>query len=116
MGDEIRRGRLSVTSVTSTSVTSGSVDRTEVTVVAHSDSVESLPDASGRDCFDPRSCCDARERELIEVLRSYLRPDVAPECLLRRLRETIDHCCDQEESVRAADSRIGGFPSSGSLV
>ncbi len=103
MGDEIRRGRLSVTSVTSTSVTPGSVERTEITVVTGADAMDPSLARSGQDCFDPRSCCDARERELIEMLRSYLRPDVAPECLLRRLRETLDHCCDEE----AHDSDVG---------
>lgn len=116
MGDEIRRGRLSVTSVTSVSVTPQSVERTEVTVVAHADSPDPLPDPSGHDCFDPRSCCDARERELIEALRSYLRPEAAPECLLRRLRETIDHCCDEEECAGNDDSRIDGASSPDSLV
>ncbi|MBT1162448.1 MULTISPECIES: hypothetical protein [Bifidobacterium] len=45
------------------------------------------------ECFDPATCCDARERALIEAMRAYLRPQVAPECLMRRLRETLDHCC-----------------------
>lgn len=43
-------------------------------------------------CFDPDRC-DARERALIMAMRAYLRPQVAPECLMRRLRETLDHCC-----------------------
>ncbi|MBW3091957.1 hypothetical protein KIH79_03105 [Bifidobacterium sp. 82T10] len=54
--------------------------------------------ASGDACFDPNTCCDERERAIIMSLRAYLRPDVAPECLMRRLRETLDHCCcDQDE-------------------
>ena len=48
------------------------------------------------DCFDPDSCCDEREKALIAALRAYLRPAAAPECLLRRLRETLDHCCCED--------------------
>ncbi|WP_300768177.1 hypothetical protein [uncultured Bifidobacterium sp.] len=47
-------------------------------------------------CFDPECSCDGRERAVIEMLRAYLRPQVAPDCLLRRLHETIDHCCHEE--------------------
>lgn len=51
----------------------------------------------GSDCFDPESCCDARERALIAMMRAYLRPQVAPECLINRLRHTLDKCCHEEE-------------------
>ncbi|MCH9274765.1 hypothetical protein JS533_000450 [Bifidobacterium amazonense] len=51
------------------------------------------PAVSDDACFDPNTCCDERERAIIMSLRAYLRPDVAPECLMRRLRETLDHCC-----------------------
>ncbi|KAB8289120.1 hypothetical protein DSM100688_0198 [Bifidobacterium ramosum] len=58
------------------------------------DAVVGVDGAAGSgDCFDPDTCCDARERALIMAMRAYLRPDVAPECLMRRLRETLDHCC-----------------------
>ncbi|KFI73115.1 hypothetical protein BMIN_0839 [Bifidobacterium minimum] len=60
---------------------------------------DAVPGASGRSserCFDPECSCDERERALIEMLRAYLRPTTAPECLLRRLRDTIDHCCHDE--------------------
>lgn len=43
--------------------------------------------------FDPSSCCDAHERAMIAALRAYLRPDVAPECLMARLKEALDRCC-----------------------
>ena len=36
------------------------------------------------DCFDPDSCCDEHEKAMIAALRAYLRPEVAPECLLAR--------------------------------
>ena len=36
------------------------------------------------DCFDPDSCCDEHEKAMIAALRAYLRPEVAPECLLVR--------------------------------
>ena len=40
----------------------------------------------------------ARERALIEALRAYLRPEQAPECLLTRLRATLDHCCCEQDA------------------
>jgi hypothetical protein len=43
--------------------------------------------------FDPRTCCDERERLMIEAMRAYLRPQQAPECLYERLRVTLDECC-----------------------
>ena len=49
------------------------------------------------DCFDPRTCCDEREQALIAALRAYLRPDVAPECLMARLKATLDHCCGEDK-------------------
>lgn len=58
---------------------------------------DALSGAGEGDCFDPDTCCDERERALIMAMRAYLRPDVAPECLIRRLRETLDHCCHCDE-------------------
>ncbi|MBT1164136.1 hypothetical protein JS534_05890 [Bifidobacterium felsineum] len=49
------------------------------------------------DCFDPSTCCDAREQALIAALRAYLRPDVAPECLMAKLKATLDHCCGEDQ-------------------
>ncbi|KFI93392.1 hypothetical protein BISA_1479 [Bifidobacterium saguini DSM 23967] len=49
------------------------------------------------ECFDPSTCCDAREQALIAALRAYLRPDVAPECLMAKLKATLDHCCGDEQ-------------------
>ncbi|PWG62271.1 hypothetical protein [Bifidobacterium callitrichidarum] len=73
----------------------GSVSQTEV----HITEVSAAPDdadatVSGGDCFDPSSCCSAREQAMIAALRAYLRPDVAPECLMAKLKATLDHCCD----------------------
>ena len=48
------------------------------------------------DCFDPDSCCDEHEKAMIAALRAYLRPEVAPECLLARLRDTLDRCCCED--------------------
>lgn len=75
--------------------------------VVHADTVVvgepdgGMPAATGEsampdDCFRPETCCDELELQLIAALRAYLRPDVAPECLMRRLRETLDHCCCDE--------------------
>lgn len=46
-----------------------------------------------RDCFDPISCCSARERAMIAALKAYLRPDQAPDCLITRLKAVLDDCC-----------------------
>ena len=75
-----RHGHVSLTRVDA----DGVVTRADVHVVA------AVPDD---DCFDPETCCDAMERSLIAAMRAYLRPDAAPECLLSRLRETLDRCC-----------------------
>lgn len=48
------------------------------------------------DCFDPSTCCDAREQAMIAALRAYLRPETAPECLMARLRATLDQCCGDD--------------------
>ena len=48
------------------------------------------------DCFDPDSCCDEHEKAMIAALRAYLRPEVVPECLLARLRDTLDRCCCED--------------------
>ncbi|OZG60043.1 hypothetical protein BMYO_1002 [Bifidobacterium myosotis] len=47
-------------------------------------------------CFDPTSCCSAREQAMIAALRAYLRPEVAPECLMAKLKATLDHCCGED--------------------
>lgn len=49
------------------------------------------------ECFNPDSCCDAQERALIAMMRAYLRPQTAPECLFERLHRTLDACCREEE-------------------
>lgn len=58
-------------------------------------------------CFDPETCCGARERAMIAMLRAYLRPEVAPECLLAKLHATLDRCCYDDEEQRAVDNRSG---------
>ncbi|MCH4208751.1 hypothetical protein [Bifidobacterium sp.] len=45
------------------------------------------------ECFDP-SCCDAREKALIRSLRAYLRPQIAPDCLITRLNQALDRYCE----------------------
>lgn len=52
--------------------------------------------AAAGEYFDPASCCDVHERAMIAALRSYLRPEVAPACLMARLKATLDHCCEEE--------------------
>lgn len=41
------------------------------------------------ECFDINTCCDDREKAMIEMLRAYLRPDGAPDCLIERLRQCL---------------------------
>ncbi len=48
------------------------------------------------DCFDPAISCNAHEQAMIATLKAYLRPERAPECLLARLKATLDQCCGQE--------------------
>lgn len=57
---------------------------------------EPCADQIAGECFDPATCCDAREQALIAALRAYLRPDVAPECLMAKLKATLDHCCGED--------------------
>ena len=78
--------------------------------VVHTDvHIAEVNEAANGECFDPETCCDARERApetccdareraLIEALRAYLRPEQAPECLLTRLRATLDHCCCEQDA------------------
>lgn len=82
----------------------GTVSQTEVhiTAVHHHDAESGVDSADVHitaegDCFDPSSCCDEREQALIATLRAYLRPDVAPECLMARLKATLDHCCGEDK-------------------
>ena len=81
-----RQSHISITSRTHEGVVHADVRITEVDDAAHGD------------CFDPETCCDERERALIEALRAYLRPEQAPECLLKRLRATLDHCCCEQDT------------------
>ena len=72
----------------------GMVSQTEVHITAVQADVHIVTEG---DCFDPRTCCDEREQALIAALRAYLRPDVAPECLIARLKATLDHCCGEDK-------------------
>ncbi|WEV73538.1 hypothetical protein OZX74_06315 [Bifidobacterium sp. ESL0798] len=71
---------------------SDGVMRTDIEVSRY-DSESRLPDD---ECFNPESCCDAREKVLIAELRELLRPAVAPECLFAKLQATLDRCCLEE--------------------
>lgn len=51
---------------------------------------------SDDECFNPESCCDAREKAVIAELRELLRPTSAPECLIAKLEATLDRCCLEE--------------------
>ena len=64
------------------------------------------------DCFDPRTCCDEREQALIAALRAYLRPDVAPECLIARHKARLMyHQTGLERSIRNAKNQaLGRLP------
>lgn len=45
-------------------------------------------------CFDINTCCDDREKAMIEMLRAYLRPAGAPECLIERLHQCLRNDAD----------------------
>ncbi|WEV66893.1 hypothetical protein OZX72_06440 [Bifidobacterium sp. ESL0769] len=86
----------------------GRIERTSRVVVRsqHSDGMTrtdieiSRYDSSNRvsddECFNPESCCDAREKALIDELRDLLRPTSAPQCLIAKLEATLDRCCLEE--------------------
>ncbi|MFC5222981.1 hypothetical protein [Bifidobacterium leontopitheci] len=78
-------------------VVDGAVDSGAVEdAVADDDAMAGGADVDG-ECFNPETCCDARERAMITMLRAYLRPEAAPECLLTRLRATLDRCCCDDD-------------------
>lgn len=45
--------------------------------------------------FDPHVSCDEAEQKMIAMMRALLRPDTAPECMYKKIRETLDHCCQE---------------------
>ncbi len=101
-GSTVRHSYISVTRSDAAGVVHTEVERTEVT----DDGDGVLPG----DCFDPAASCDRQERIMIASLREYLRPNIAPECLIRRLNETLDRCCcDVEEHYE--QSRQAAVPS-----
>ena len=97
-------GTVSQTEVHVTSTTSTEADGTLVSTTSVTKRVSSTPGggveeallADSDGCFDPSTCCDARERAIIAALRAYLRPDQAPDCLMAKLKATLDHCCCDE--------------------
>ncbi|WP_440201417.1 hypothetical protein [Bifidobacterium pullorum] len=83
---------------------------TSVTRVTVGEPYEADPDSPAArfdDHFDPASCCSAREQAMIAALRAYLRPQSAPDCLVARLKATLDRCCADE----TAAARDGGVAS-----
>jgi hypothetical protein len=46
--------------------------------------------------FDPDTCCDEDEKALINMIRSYLRPTQAPDCLIQRLRHVMADACNEQ--------------------
>lgn len=67
---------------------------------------DDTPGAQSGDCFDPETCCDERERLLIEELRRYLRPQSAPACLIDRLHHMFDQMdedpAEKDDTARQA--------------
>ncbi|MCI1935047.1 MAG: hypothetical protein LKJ44_03435 [Bifidobacteriaceae bacterium] len=47
--------------------------------------------------FNAETCCDAREKAMIEALKQYLRPQQAPATLLGRVLHCLDRLCDEED-------------------
>ncbi|MFT9008201.1 MAG: hypothetical protein ABF489_07475 [Bifidobacterium sp.] len=69
-------------------------------------SIEVTKVSSSSQCFDPSTCCDAQEQALIEVLRDYLRPQVAPQCLLRRLHHFMNETTMNETTMDETTSDL----------
>lgn len=87
-----------------------SITRSTAEGVVHTDvRITTSFDVGKGVCFDPDSCCDEREKAMINVLRAYLRPQEAPECLLTRLRATLDRCCGEYCEDNDDDDVIGAI-------
>ncbi|HAK71297.1 hypothetical protein [Bifidobacterium sp. UBA6881] len=69
-----------------------------VTYVAKTSVHVSDEGGDGNRWFDPETCCDERERALIAAMRAYLRPERAPQCLVDRLKDTLDRCCEDSRT------------------
>ena len=83
----VRQSHISITSRTHEGVVHTDVHIAEVNEAANGSALTLKP------------VCDARERALIEApCAPYLRPEQAPECLLTRLRATLDHCCCEQDA------------------
>lgn len=86
-------GRTERTSrVVVTSQCADGVNRADIEISRY-DSNNTVAD---EECFNPESCCDAREKALIAELRELLRPTCAPQCLISKLQATLDRCCLEE--------------------
>ncbi|MBW3087297.1 hypothetical protein KIH77_00865 [Bifidobacterium sp. 82T24] len=87
------------TSVSVSGDASGAIRRTvvEETVISVDDdaSTSTAPGTDTDGCFDIDTCCDAREKAMIEALRAYLRPVNAPECLIERLHRCIQSAAQE---------------------
>ncbi|BDR54845.1 hypothetical protein KIMH_09560 [Bombiscardovia apis] len=57
------------------------------------------------DCFDLQSSCDEAERRVIEQLRTYLRPECAPACLIERLQRMFDQLEGADSTDETAASK-----------
>ena len=87
-----RQRHISVAQSTADGVTRTDIHITQLEITCAKDDHE--------DCFHPEVVCDAEERALIEQLRAYLRPSVAPLRLVARLEQTLDRCCDEGHETR----------------
>lgn len=101
-GSIVRHSYISLTHSDAAGVVRTEVERTET--------VDDDDEAQPGDCFDPAACCDRQERIMIASLREYLRPTIAPDCLIKRLNAALDRCCcDVEEHYgQMRQSAAGG--------
>lgn len=107
MSDPIERhSRISITRQTPVGIVHADVHITSVEI---SGMPGDMGDDLVGDCFDPDSCCDEHEKAMIAALRAYLRPEVAPECLLARLRDTLDRCCEDGGNAAGAVDEPGRY-------
>ncbi|WP_236632735.1 hypothetical protein [Bifidobacterium xylocopae] len=83
-----------------------SVTHTSLSITASAD----MRPANPGDCFDPQTCCDEQERRLIEELRSYLRPQCAPACLIERLQRMFDAIDAVDDAIQSGELPAGGAP------
>lgn len=105
MNSHIER-HISITSDEAGNVRTTTVTRAVISVddaVAAAD--EGISDAgvsAADECFDVETCCDEREKAMIHALRAYLRPQVAPECLIARLHQCLADGVSEDAKRHAA--------------